>query len=92
MKVTALGTTSVTDGAAQVSLTVPEVTPGSGTIVLVAKESGTTVNLPVTVEAAAGSECVAPAQPKRGPGADKPNSYGQAMKEYRKCLADARRG
>lgn len=90
--VTELGTMPVTDGAAQVSLTVPEVTPGSGTIVLVAKESGTTVNLPVTVEAAAGAECVAPVKPERGRGAEKPNSYGQEMAEYRKCLADARRG
>ena len=57
-----------------------------------AKESGTTVTLPVTIEAVAGAECVAPVKPERGPGAGHPNSYGKAMAEYRKCLADARRG
>lgn len=90
--VTELGTTPVTDGAAQVTLTVPESTPGAGTIVLVAKESGTTVNLPVTVEAPAETGCAAPAKPERGPEAEKADGFGQAMAEYRKCLADARRG
>ncbi|GAA2175062.1 ExeM/NucH family extracellular endonuclease [Arthrobacter parietis] len=91
-KVTQLGTTPVTDGAAQVTVTVPAAAPGAGRIVLVAKESGTTVTLPVTIEAVAGAECVAPVKPERGPGAGHPNSYGKAMAEYRKCLADARRG
>ncbi len=90
--VTELGTTPVTDGAAQVTLTVPESTPGAGAIVLVAKESGTTVNLPVTVEAPAETGCVAPAKPERGPEAEEADGFGQAMAEYRKCLADARRG
>jgi 5'-nucleotidase len=90
--VTELGTTPVTDGAAQVTLTVPESTPGAGTIVLVAKESGTTVNLPVTVEAPAETGCAAPAKPERGPEAEEADGFGQATAEYRKCLADARRG
>lgn len=90
--VTELGTTAVTDGAAQVTLTVPDAAPGSGTIILVAKESGTTVHLPVTVEAPVEVGCVAPVKPERGAGAGPSNSYGQAMAEYRKCLADTRRG
>ncbi|WP_458116339.1 ExeM/NucH family extracellular endonuclease [Arthrobacter sp. D2-10] len=88
--VTELGSTPVAGGAAQVTVTVPEAVAGPGRIVVVAEESGTTVTLPVTVEAAAEDACVAPVKPKRGPGAEKPNSYGQAMAEYRRCLAAAR--
>lgn len=88
--VTQLGTTPVAGGAAQITVTVPEAVAGAGRIVVVAKESGTTVTLPVTVEAAAEDKCVAPVKPKRGPGSEKPNSYGQAMAEYRKCLKAAR--
>lgn len=36
--------------------------------------------------------CAAPDKPKRGPGQEQPNSYGQGMAEYRQCLAEARRG
>ncbi|WP_323960241.1 ExeM/NucH family extracellular endonuclease [Arthrobacter sp. JZ12] len=42
--------------------------------------------------AAEGADCVAPTKPKRGPGQDHPNSYGQQMSEYRKCLAEAGQG
>ncbi len=89
--VTELGTTPVNAGAAEVTLTVPRTAEGSGRIVLVAKESGTTVTLYVTA-APAEENCVKPTKPKRGPGQKDQGNYGKQMAEYRKCLAEARRG
>ncbi len=60
---TSLGTVPVSEGAATVSVTVPENVSGSGAIVLVAEPTDTTVTLPVSVEAGDVVECVQPQRP-----------------------------
>ena len=64
---TPLGTAAVASGAATVNTTIPASASGAGTLVLTADPSGTTVTLPVTVEAPPtppAPVCVAPVPPK----------------------------
>ncbi|MCC9198374.1 ExeM/NucH family extracellular endonuclease [Arthrobacter sp. zg-Y820] len=64
---TPLGTSAVTAGTASVNVTVPASAAASGRLVLTADSSGTTVTLPVTVEAPTtppAPVCTAPVPPK----------------------------
>lgn len=61
----ALGSVPVTAGAASVTATLPASASGSGSLVLTADPSGTTVNIPVTVDPAPEQPtCVRPVPPK----------------------------
>ncbi|NJC21182.1 5'-nucleotidase [Arthrobacter pigmenti] len=84
---TELGTTPVSGGAAEVTVTVPETAVGDGRIVLVAEESGTTVTLYVTAESAPEPpNCVPPTKPTRWWDFFGWIRYGYELIEYLKCL------
>ncbi|MDP5226671.1 MULTISPECIES: ExeM/NucH family extracellular endonuclease [Arthrobacter] len=86
-KVTTLGTTPVTSGTANVSLTVPAgAAAGAGTLVLKATESGTTVTLTVIVEKVANPNCTKPEYPKNFWAPGQMKKYERALKEYEACL------